>query len=249
MGGTPEEKLREMAIDCMTKNSGSEESAINALVVSIRNNDAVSGRILATAAKSTILHVKREALRAQKPFGGDDRRADYLRGYMSSAQQCIRQHDELCPTKAFETEVKKTTGAIAEVIQSAATARLSTFLVEGKPLGDCTAREALAWADRQETNIEFVRALCHGVPLDDRLNQWYSGAEVDVEAIWKRCNSRNAREQRIAMRDEAYKWWNKAQKEAERLGDDGLRLFHRMSSAFLDDRERTAHPEALRSLS
>lgn len=142
-------------------------------------------------------------------------------GQMKQIQKKVGDAENLS-IRAYESSPQRllTNGlhARAERVHEEDVARLNSFLIDGRSLGECTAREALAWCDRQEISVEFVRSLCFGVPLDDQLNRWYGRHPEEVEELWKRVNSQEARERYAEAKRQAQQRWAALREEAGLLG-------------------------------
>jgi len=58
--------------------------------------------------------------------------------------------------------------------------KLDTFLVNGRPIGDCTPEEAEGWAGARERDARFVRLLISGLPPDRPIRESLKGNEADA---------------------------------------------------------------------
>jgi hypothetical protein len=56
---------------------------------------------------------------------------------------------------------------------------LDTLFVNGRPVGDITAAEALAWAEKQGRESRIVHALAHGLPPNARIRDWVKPEEAE----------------------------------------------------------------------
>jgi hypothetical protein len=67
-------------------------------------------------------------------------------------------------------------------MDAAAVARLSmldTFKINGQPIGDCTAKEANAWATSRERDARFVRMLTENLPPDQPIRKFRRPEDAD----------------------------------------------------------------------
>jgi hypothetical protein len=144
---------------------------------------------------------------------------------ITNATIITRQYDDEKPEVAFAEKVKVVANEagqrIADAIQSGAISRLNAVLVDGKPLGQCTAAEAMAWADRQDGVIDFVRTLCRDVPPDRVLADWYSGQDARIEAIWAHVHSPEHADYRQKLRLKMESAWQDVAEKAKPLGESG----------------------------
>lgn len=170
-----------------------------------------------------------------------------LQRRLDVAAEATAHFDYTHPEEVVKREIEDHSQYVAEktrrTVKAKSVARLNTFLIDGTPLADCTAREALAWCDRQERDVEFVRNLCHGVPLDDTLGRWYGTAPLEVEEIWQRVNSDEARAMREALKAKMIEEWAKVKALADELGADGAEAVA-AARALLHRRRRDAVPDA-----
>jgi hypothetical protein len=58
--------------------------------------------------------------------------------------------------------------------------KLDTFMVNGRPVGDCTPEEAEGWAASRERDAKFVRLLISGLPLSRPIRESITGEEADT---------------------------------------------------------------------
>jgi hypothetical protein len=57
--------------------------------------------------------------------------------------------------------------------------KLDTFKVNGRPIGDCTANEALAWAESRQRDVRFVRLMVTNLPPDQPIRRFVLPNEAD----------------------------------------------------------------------
>ena len=70
--------------------------------------------------------------------------------------------------------------------------KLDTFLVNGRPIGDCTPEEALAWRASRIRDARYVWLLCAGVPHDQPIRNHQDDAAAD--ALYERAQRDAANE-------------------------------------------------------
>lgn len=63
---------------------------------------------------------------------------------------------------------------------------LDTFKVNGMPIGDATAAEAIQWARSQQRNVRFVQLLTANLPRDQPIRNYRKGDEV--QAIYEQAS-------------------------------------------------------------
>lgn len=80
-----------------------------------------------------------------------------------------RQRDEIIRDQRRETIVKT----------AAKLSKLDTFLVNARPIGDCTPEEAEGWAGSRERDARFVRLLISGLPPDRPIRESIKADEAD----------------------------------------------------------------------
>lgn len=88
-------------------------------------------------------------------------------------------HPHIRPVPARPPEVRPTAAqsrSPTEATFAAATdlirrSVLDTFLIDGKPIGDCTSREANAYADKHVRRNRFIRLLTQNLPPDDPIKK------------------------------------------------------------------------------
>jgi len=73
---------------------------------------------------------------------------------------------------------------LSAAAQSAGRCLLRTFLVNGRPLGDVTAKEATEWADSRSRDARFVMVLVDRAPTPDAIlgELW---TEDEVETVYE----------------------------------------------------------------
>lgn len=156
---------------------------------------------------------------------------DELVDRADAAAETLGDHDRSVPETAAaiiaQDHVEVCASRFKEDLGRQTKLRLMEFMIDGKPLANCTAGEALAWCDRQERDVDFVRQLCSGVPLGDTLGKWYNSAPSEVEEIWRRVNTPESFERRRRLRERFENEWAEAKQVAERIdGDLGLRVLN-----------------------
>lgn len=144
---------------------------------------------------------------------------------MDEAIYNIGNHDRLIPEIYVQREInwqaKKAGWEVEQRVNSEALTRLHGFSINGVSLYNMTARDALAWCDQQENNVEFVRSLCSGVPLHATLGEYYGSpkGEIDVEAFWQVANSEENKKKRQEMRAAALDHIKSAKNLADSIND------------------------------
>ena len=141
----------------------------------------------------------------QKPTKGAINRHNETRSdFRASVGEFVRSFPENEAATARERVIEDVSQEVAEVITLN---RINTFRVNGIPLSECTAREALSWCDKQERDVEFVRRICAGIPPEDTIGRWFSKAAEEIENIWISVNSPEAWERRRTIRDNMHSAW------------------------------------------
>lgn len=59
---------------------------------------------------------------------------------------------------------------------------LDRMLINGKPLGDCTPEEAIAWADHNDRRSRIVRLMASGVPPQSPIREFITPEEAERRA-------------------------------------------------------------------
>ena len=62
--------------------------------------------------------------------------------------------------------------AMGAVVATVRRSLLDTFVINGQPIGDVTAREASAWASSKERDSKFVRLLVENLPPDQPIRKY-----------------------------------------------------------------------------
>ncbi len=180
------------------------------------------------------------------------RKIDHLRAAITDAANRTREFDHRHPDRVVRKTVERhasvAAGRAAKEIAAKRINRLHTFLLDGKSLAQCTAREALAWADRCEAEAAWIRALCQNVPLDETLGQWYDSSALTVEEIWAAENSPEAAERREALRLLASSAWEEADRCGKAIGPFGMELVRLARKRVRANRLRMADPKSIVAL-
>ena len=63
---------------------------------------------------------------------------------------------------------------------------LDSFLVNGRPIGDCTANEVLSQAERREVDARFMRLIASGIPPEAKIRDFVTAEEA--EELYKKAH-------------------------------------------------------------
>ena len=88
------------------------------------------------------------------------------------------------PSRAEMDEARH---AVARVIS-----KLDTFKVNGRPLGDCTAQEAMAWRASRVRDARFVYLAAVNLPPDRPIRDFITAAEI--ERLYQQAQAETANE-------------------------------------------------------
>lgn len=90
---------------------------------------------------------------------------------LAEAAKRLREQQPVLASAGERQRATPAAGASA-VAGTHLAALLDTFRINGKPLGDVTARRASAWATRRERDARFIRLLVQNLPPDDPIRKW-----------------------------------------------------------------------------
>lgn len=83
--------------------------------------------------------------------------------------------------------------AVNEVVARVIT-KLDTFKINGRPIGDCTPEEILAWCASQKRNVRFAWLIANsGVPHGHRVREYLTNPE-EIEAFYVRAQGEMSNE-------------------------------------------------------
>ncbi len=196
-----EERLRDIAIAALANNPKSHDSVRDEVFKGIRGEadllwclfekfrrDAVDALIMSTRItlrnEAALLAEAEEPMLRRSP-GYDRSSANLSRddGRYGSRQAPAARPAPACrepQVPSIRHQMRVEARAAVELTLS----RLDTIIVNGRPIGDITPNEALAWADHNELRVKFVRMVTAGVPPEGVIRAYIMPDEADE--MWLR---------------------------------------------------------------
>lgn len=164
-----DERLKEVALNAVRQSPRNWDGARDALFKAVRNDAALLWALFEPyrnqAAQAALTAAASELRREQMAREGQGRA-----GQRSNGDRQLDARPSIKPSDA---------GASA-VAAAASRSILDTFRVNGRPLGDCTAREAAAWAKSYGAKARFVEAVVANLPPDDPVRRWRTAEEAEA---------------------------------------------------------------------
>lgn len=161
-------RLHEAAMNAVKQSPRNWDGARDALLKAVRADAALMWELFAPyrnqALQAALTAAAAELRRQEMP-----RREPGLRGAGHRA-------DDHHTTGARPSPISA--AAISAVSGAAAASLLDTFTVNGRPIGDLTAREASQWAGARERDARFVRLLTDNLPAGDVIRKWRTGEDA-----------------------------------------------------------------------
>jgi hypothetical protein len=168
---TTEARLRELCEHALKYHRGDTAKAyehLNAALLSA--NDASLERELCSAYRSAAIRAwLAETYHAMRSKG--------------LVPRSIPEHK--IPTTQYDVPRGPRTGDLLHVqMQPSAVIRryLDSFLVNGEPIGDCTAETVMLAADKRDMDTSFMRYMANGVPPNGRIRDYRT--EEEAATFW-----------------------------------------------------------------
>lgn len=163
-------RLRETAMNAIRSNPRNWDGARDALYKAIRNDAALLWELFEPFRLQAVQKALTEA--ASKVREEELERVHPLQSG-GGGHRVAAPHTTGAPSARA-----RTSGGIAAAGNVARLSLLDTFRANGIPIGDMTAREAVAWAKSHERDTRFVRLLVEGLPEDMPIRKFRTPEEA-----------------------------------------------------------------------
>jgi len=191
---SPNERLREIAIEAMSRNATSNDAAIEAVLRVVRDDLALTWALFtpydSIAVKKLFADVRfelredtkvREASRAFGEFRGNAAPAARQGGGQHSPENHSDRARSQPASRPITPDQRAAKATTAEVIRMSL---LDTFQIEGRPIGDWQAGEARSWARNTGRHVRWVEMLTANIPPVDLIRRWVTPG--DAQTLWNR---------------------------------------------------------------
>lgn len=172
---SPNERLRDIAIEAMEFYATSNEVAIEKVLCAVRDDLALTWALFTPydqlAVKKLFNDIRHEMRQDEKARG--------------AGQGKIENHTRAAPSQPASRPItpaqREAKAQVAEVVRLSL---LDTFTIDGRPIGDWQAGEARAWARKTGRHVRWVEMLTSNMPTDDPIRRWITAE--DAQGLWQR---------------------------------------------------------------
>lgn len=171
---TPEDRLKDAMKEAIADCDGDFEEAVRLLVIDLRNKPVM---LLALFPDKAVETRAREMLRIEareladratvsehtraRPGAAAGRQAAESgwtpQDIQTSGADDVHKASHAVPRRSGVEKMGSATASVGQRLW------LKTFLVNGRPIGECTVAEAIGWAASRERDAQFVRLITSGL--------------------------------------------------------------------------------------
>ena len=159
------------------------DAMIQAVVAQVINDAGLLWALFEPHANSRIgvlledANQRRIARNATKPRTSSGASADADTKHLPPQTAGGRKAPGPSPAERRKAQADNATKLVAGIIKS----KLDTFKINGRPIGDCTPEEGMAWYSSHQRDGRFVWLLCNsGVPAGHRFRDYLKPQEADA---------------------------------------------------------------------